>query len=74
MTKCLKGTKLRKSNGEDMTEFDGTENHHSGLIKDKEIFGNDYHGDNSEIKRSKGGLPDLKSTGKYKKNANTLEF
>ncbi len=49
-----------------MTEFDFSENHQSGLIKDKQIFGDGSRGD-SGIRNSKGGLPDLKSTRKLKK-------
>ena len=51
-----------------MTEFDFSENHNSGLIKDKQLFGDSNKGD-SDIRRSKGGLPDLKSTTKYKKKS-----
>lgn len=53
-----------------MTEFDSSENHNSGLIKDKEIFGNGNSAVDSELKKSKGGLPDLKATGKLKKKSN----
>lgn len=68
LTKSLRGSRrIRNRNGEDATELDQSENNNSTLIKDKEIFGNGNSGINGELKRSIGGLPDLKSTKLKKK-------